>query len=281
MGFGIIDTSTLTAIANAIRTKLGVQTTYKPSEMPEAIESISGGGITPTGTKSITANGTYDVTTFASAEVNVPSSGITPTGTKEITANGTNIDVASYAYADVDVPNSYAAGDEGKVVSNGALVAQTSDTVTQNGTVDTTLINSLTVNVSGGGSSGLDYETGTYTAASDGNPTISFTNSHSTAPALVVFVDADSYVNQVAGVLYSFVGLTALFGQGVEISSATTRDAFFGSVRIGSNGTSNTGFKSITTVSDHVTNTGFKPNFDGSTYKCKSGKTYKWIAIWK
>lgn len=122
MGFGIIDTSTLTAIANAIRTKLGVQTTYKPSEMATAIGQISGGGVTPT-------------------------------GTKEITANGTNIDVASYAYADVAVPNSYAAGDEGKVVSNGALVDQTSDSVTQNGTVDTTLINSLTVNVSGGGQS--------------------------------------------------------------------------------------------------------------------------------
>jgi hypothetical protein len=50
------------------------------------------------------------------------------------------------------VPNSYSAGDEGKVVSNGALVAQSSDTVTTNNTYDTTLINSLTVNVSGGGS---------------------------------------------------------------------------------------------------------------------------------
>ena len=49
------------------------------------------------------------------------------------------------------VPNSYAAGDEGKVVSNGALVSQSSGSTTQNGTVDTTLINSLSVNVSGGG----------------------------------------------------------------------------------------------------------------------------------
>lgn len=77
--------------------------------------------------------------------------GITPTGTKTITANGTSIDVYSYQYADVAVPNSYSASDEGKVVSNGALVAQTSDTVTANDTYDTTLINSLTVNVSGGG----------------------------------------------------------------------------------------------------------------------------------
>lgn len=84
------------------------------------------------------------------------SGGITPTGTKQITANGTNIDVYNYQYADVAVPNSYSAGDEGKVVSNGALVAQTSDTVTANDTYDTTLINSLTVNVSGGGGISVD-----------------------------------------------------------------------------------------------------------------------------
>lgn len=57
----------------------------------------------------------------------------------------------AYSPVTVNVPNSYAAGDEGKVVSGGALVAQSSDTVTQNGTVDTTLISSLEVNVSGGG----------------------------------------------------------------------------------------------------------------------------------
>lgn len=79
-----------------------------------------------------------------------------PSGTKNIsiTANGvTTEDVTNYASAQItaNVPNTYSAGDEGKVVSNGALVAQGSDTVTQNDTYDTTLISSLTVNVSGGG----------------------------------------------------------------------------------------------------------------------------------
>lgn len=85
-----------------------------------------------------------------------------------VTENGTYTAPAGKAYSPVtvNVPNSYAAADEGKVVSNGALVAQTSDTVTQNGTVDTTLINSLLVNVSGGGASNI--VTGTFTGTTAG-----------------------------------------------------------------------------------------------------------------
>lgn len=47
------------------------------------------------------------------------------------------------------ITNQYTASDEGKVVSNGALVAQTAypSTITDNGTYDTTNYNSVTVNV--------------------------------------------------------------------------------------------------------------------------------------
>lgn len=70
------------------------------------------------------------------------------------TENKTYTAPAGKAYSPVvvNVANSYSAGDEGKVVSNGALVAQTAHAkVTQNGTIDTTLNNSVEVDVSGGG----------------------------------------------------------------------------------------------------------------------------------
>ena len=72
---------------------------------------------------------------------------------KNVDANGTynasSDDADGYKKVVVDVPNTYAAGDEGKVVSNGALVAQGSASYTSNGTYDTTLVNEVEVNISG------------------------------------------------------------------------------------------------------------------------------------
>ena len=49
------------------------------------------------------------------------------------------------------IGNAYSAGDEGKVVENGALVAQTSLDINENGTYDTTKNNEVVVNVGGAG----------------------------------------------------------------------------------------------------------------------------------
>lgn len=73
-------------------------------------------------------------------------------GTVEIniTQNGTiTRNVARYASAEIttNVPNSYEASDEGKVVSNGVLASQTSRNVTANGTYDTTVNDEVVVNV--------------------------------------------------------------------------------------------------------------------------------------
>ncbi len=70
---------------------------------------------------------------------------------KNIDANGiyqaTDDEADGYKKVVVNVPNTYAASDEGKVVDNGALVSQTSTTVVENGTIDTTLYNSVEINV--------------------------------------------------------------------------------------------------------------------------------------
>lgn len=106
----------LTDIADAIREGLATTESLEfPDDFISKIGDLGGGGITPTGTINITQNGTTDVTQYASANV--------------------------------AVPNSYAAADEGKVVSNGALVAQTSKNISSNGTVDTTLNNQVVVAV--------------------------------------------------------------------------------------------------------------------------------------
>lgn len=122
--------SDLTSVANAIRTKGGTSSQLAfPAGFVSAVQAIPT-GTTPTGTKniSITQNGTTteDVTAYASAQ---------------ITAN---------------VPNTYAAADEGKVVDDGALVSQTSRSIDTNGTYDTTTNNEVVVNVSGGGGGDID-----------------------------------------------------------------------------------------------------------------------------
>lgn len=113
----IVTESSLENIGDAIRAKLGTSDTYKPAEMAGAIAQIHGEPVLEA--LSVTENGTYD-----------PSSG------KD-----------GFSQAIVNVPNSYAAGDEGKVVDNGALVAQSSQNITANGTYDTTLKNEAVVNV--------------------------------------------------------------------------------------------------------------------------------------
>ncbi len=128
----------LELICNSIRLKTGGTGVLAfPVEIKDAVDSIeTSGGITPTGTKSITENGTgIDVTTFAAVDVNVPQ-GITPTGTKSITENGTGIDVTSYAAVDVNVPQ--------------GITPTGTKTITENGTgIDVTAYAAVNVQVEG------------------------------------------------------------------------------------------------------------------------------------
>lgn len=139
---------TLTTATNQTRV---LETEGKYLEDDITITDVTGAA--PSGTKniSITANGTTteDVTSYATASITtaVPASAV-DSGTKSISTNGTH-DVIGYASANVAVPNSYSASDEGKVVSSGALVSQTAHAdvtpTTSDQTIDTTTNNSIKV----------------------------------------------------------------------------------------------------------------------------------------
>ena len=168
---------------------------------------------TPTATKGTVSNHSIAVTpsvtnsagyieggTKTGEAVTVSASDVT-SGYQIKTANGT-YDVTNLASLIVAVPNTYTASDEGKVVSNGALVAQTAHAdvtpTTSDQTIDTTTNNSIKVKgdadlvagnikkdveifgVTGSyeGSGGSD-ETGSFVAGTDqSNITLSVTALH-------------------------------------------------------------------------------------------------------
>ena len=82
----------LNNIAEAIREKNGDATTYPPGDMAAAIQALDTSGIHPTGTVAITANGTTDVTNYASANVNVQPN----LQSKTVTQNGTVMPDSGY-----------------------------------------------------------------------------------------------------------------------------------------------------------------------------------------
>lgn len=114
------DCSTITEVLNAISGKYDGETDAMTN--PDAIDNIAAvaeniGYPEPTGTKSITANGTHDVKDYASAEVAVPAAGITRKLIIKVTSSSSNSGHA------VTIQNQYKLNKDGYFALDGSGIS--------------------------------------------------------------------------------------------------------------------------------------------------------------
>lgn len=152
----------------------------------------------------------------------------------------------------------------------------------------------LTTGTGSGGGGGLEYETGTYTPVSDiSQPTISFTNTHTDPPAIIVVSNNRSTSSAPASdavMMWTYFDKYKMFGGGFQYNSSSigysyeeylynsTGGSAGGSRAYTANNSSETG-QGNTYPSYYTTNTAFTP-IGSSSRKFISGETYKWVAVW-
>lgn len=148
-----------------------------------------------------------------------------------------------------------------------------------------------------GGSSGLVYETGTYTPSADTDrPTITFTNAHTEAPVYVGIFDTTDTSEQTTNTNYcwEYFDHYKMWGSGVPYASNGIRYAtIFYCYRATSTTATTSAWIQCSNNSDSTsdtdtsyprywaTETGFKPSSNSTTRKWRPSRTYKWIAFWK
>ena len=149
--------------------------------------------------------------------------------------------------------------------------------------------------ISVGGGSGLEYETGTYTPTSDvSKPTINFANTHDKTPLFVMFVDCTGTYNSVSDTNHTFCYFDYNLAFGSEtFPSSSTYEYGMASGRYRSTNastfsttsyymtkpSSDTGSGSNSYPRYFVNEGWFNPRTVSSRY-WRSGRTYKWIAVW-
>lgn len=261
-----------------------------------ATKSVASGSVSASASKGTVTNHSVSVTPTATVTAGYISSGATGTavtvsaselvsGTKSITANGTGIDVTDYASVDVAVPS-----------VSPTLITKS---ITQNGTYNASSDNadgysSVTVNVSGGG--GLEYETGTWTPASDiTRPTINFSNNHTDMPIFVALADATDDYDETTYTSHRFTYWDFSKAFGID-DYQTETSKMTGDVRgmyRGSTVNQIYGAQyNLTYRADSQTDSSvayprywvkpnqFKPWTGDNARLWRAGRTYKWIAIW-
>lgn len=148
-----------------------------------------------------------------------------------------------------------------------------------------------------GGSSGLEFETGTYEPPADtAGEKILFANSHSEAPAFIMMVDAKGTASSTNNSNMQFVWYDyyKLYGIGMPWSSSAYRyaSAYYayratnasalsvGGVHCSANSDS-PGSGGINYPRFWTDELGFTPNSASTSRYWRAGRAYKWIAIWR
>lgn len=152
-----------------------------------SVGAIPGEYIIPSGTKSITTNGTHDVTSYASASVNVQG-GITPTGTKQITIDSsgtTTSDVTNYAAVEISVPSGSASTPATSVTANPSISVSSSGLITATASATKSVTPSVSAGWVSSGASGTVTVSGSNTSqlSTQAAATITPTTSQQTAVA--------------------------------------------------------------------------------------------------
>ncbi len=247
------------------------------------------------GTYSVTSSGTKDVTNYASASVPSGTEG-TPTATKGTVSNHSVTVTPSVTntagYISGGTHNGTAV-----TVSASELVSG-SETKTANGTYDVTNLAQIIVNVSGGGSSGLVYETGTWTPSEDvANYVILFANTYTTAPFYYMIADTSGSYSDATYTNYflMYANNHQLFGE-ATYPGPSGYSPNYGNVLARYRGTNASTFsgtqiqlrypytdnnpQNINYSRYWATETGIKAYSNLDSRYWRAGRTYKWIAAW-
>ena len=301
----VIDRQKIDILANAISDKSGVPVTMTLAEMVEAVDGIEAGGGEPNlqaktytvdnaGTATITADSGYDG--LSGVEVTVPSG----TAGTPVAAKGTVSNHSIKITPGVTNQTGWITGSSKSgsfVTVNASELVSGSETKTANGTYDVTNLAELIVNVAGGGTSGLEFETGTWEPSSDiARGEITWSRTHTEAPVFVLLADmtgtadATTYSNYV----FAWCDYYKLWGSGAPYSSSGFRYAHaYYTYRATSTSSTGSGAYVCTQNSDSTSSSGttyprywvsptnFHPYTNSTSRYWRAGRTYKWIAVWK
>lgn len=146
----------------------------------------------------------------------------------------------------------------------------------------------ITGTASGGGGGGLEYESGTWTPASDvADYTILFSKTHSGPPFFYMIVDSGTDYFGTTNTNYA----TAVFSPYLfcgAIQKPSSGSGYYAYVHFRYRTSSSASFSSGNNVStssadleNWATSTGIRAYGNSTSRYWRSGRTYKWVAVWK